>query len=160
MLPAVQAPDSSLNYFVDETPDQPTLFEADFVLTDVNGPTEVGPLTRIDHVCLSVPANSLDTWVLFLRTALGFQAEPGVLVPDPYGLVRSRALRSRDGSVRIVLNASVDRHTAVAEALHTYHGSGLNHVAFSTGGYFQRDSRVRRRWLAGAAHSAQLLRRS
>ena len=31
-VPAVQAPDSSLNYFVDETPDQPTLFEADFVL--------------------------------------------------------------------------------------------------------------------------------
>jgi 4-hydroxyphenylpyruvate dioxygenase len=136
VLPAVQAPDGSLNYFVDETPDQPTLFEADFVLTDINGPAEVGPLTRIDHVCLSVPAPSLDTWVLFLRTALGFQAEPGVLVPDPYGLVRSRALRSRDGSVRIVLNASVDHHTAVAEALHTYHGSGLNHVAFNTGDIF------------------------
>nr|WKF62020.1 4-hydroxyphenylpyruvate dioxygenase [Paraburkholderia busanensis] len=132
VLPTVQAPDGSLNYFVDESPDQPTLFEADFVLTDINGPAEVGPLARIDHVCLSVPAESLDTWVLFLRTALGFQAEPGVLVPDPYGLVRSRALRSGDGSVRIVLNASVDRHTAVAEALHTYHGSGLNHVAFST----------------------------
>ncbi|MFM0740868.1 TIM barrel protein [Paraburkholderia xenovorans] len=136
VLPAVQAPDGSLNYFVDETPEQPTLFEADFVLTDINGPAEVGPLSRIDHVCLSVPAHSLDTWVLFLRTALGFDAEPGVLVPDPYGLVRSRALRSRDGSVRIVLNASVDRHTAVAEALHTYHGSGLNHVAFSTGDIF------------------------
>ncbi|WP_454827318.1 bifunctional sugar phosphate isomerase/epimerase/4-hydroxyphenylpyruvate dioxygenase family protein [Paraburkholderia xenovorans] len=136
VLPAVQAPDGSLNYFVDETPDQPTLFEADFVLTDINGPSEVGPLSRIDHVCLSVPVNSLDTWVLFLRTALGFDAEPGVLVPDPYGLVRSRALRSRDGSVRIVLNASVDRHTAVAEALHTYHGCGLNHVAFSAGDIF------------------------
>ncbi|WP_345816075.1 TIM barrel protein [Paraburkholderia sp. PREW-6R] len=136
VLPAVQAPDSSLNYFVDEAPEQPTLFEADFVLTDINGPSEVGPLSRIDHVCLSVPANSLDTWVLFLRTALGFQAEPGVLVPDPYGLVRSRALRSRDGSVRIVLNASVDRHTAVAEALSTYHGSGLNHVALSTADIF------------------------
>jgi len=136
VVPAVQAPDGSLNYFVDETPDQPTLFEADFVLTDVNGPAEVGPLSRIDHVCLAVPANSLDTWVLFLRTAFGFQAEPGVLVPDPYGLVRSRALRSRDGSVRVVLNASVDHHTAVAEALHTYHGSGLNHVAFSTGDIF------------------------
>ncbi|MGF6733069.1 4-hydroxyphenylpyruvate dioxygenase [Paraburkholderia youngii] len=136
VLPAVQAPDGSLNYFVDETPDQPTLFEADFVLTDINGPTEVGPLERIDHVCLSVPASALDTWVLFLRTAFGFQAEPGVLVPDPYGLVRSRALRSADGSVRIALNASVDRHTAVAEALHTYHGSGLNHVAFSTGDIF------------------------
>ena len=40
-----------------------------------------------------------------------------MLVPDPYGLVRSRAVRSRDGSVRIALNASVDRYTAVVESL-------------------------------------------
>lgn len=46
--------------------------------------------------------------------------------------MRSRAVRSADGSVRIALNASVDRHTAVAESLNRYHGTGLNHVAFST----------------------------
>ncbi|MGA7779756.1 MAG: TIM barrel protein [Paraburkholderia sp.] len=130
VLPAVRAPDGSLNYFVDETPDTPTLFEADFVLDQTAQPAEPALLTEIDHVVLSLPADALDTWVLFFRTALGFEAEPGFLVPDPYGLVRSRALRSRDGSVRIALNASVDRHTAVAEALHTYRGSGLNHVAF------------------------------
>ncbi|WP_133645975.1 bifunctional sugar phosphate isomerase/epimerase/4-hydroxyphenylpyruvate dioxygenase family protein [Paraburkholderia flava] len=137
VIPAVRAPDGSLNYFVDETPDQPTLFEADFALTDIDGPNEVGPLTGIDHVCLSLPAHSLDAWVLFLKTAFGFDAEPAVVVPDPYGLVRSRALRSRDGSVRIALNASVDPHTAVTEALHAYRGSGLNHVAFRTDDIFQ-----------------------
>ena len=130
VLPAVRAPDGSLNYFVDETPDAPTLFEADFVLDETAQPAHPARLTDIDHVVLSLPADALDTWVLFFRTALGFEAEPSWLVPDPYGLVRSRALRSRDGSVRIALNASVDRHTAVAEALHTYRGSGLNHVAF------------------------------
>jgi 4-hydroxyphenylpyruvate dioxygenase len=136
VLPAVQGPDGSLNYFVDEAPDQPTLFEADFVLTDVNGPSEVGPLTGIDHVCLSLPADSLNAWVLFFKTAFGFQAEADWLVPDPYGLVRSRAVRSRDGSVRIALNASVDRHTAVSESLSMYRGSGLNHVAFGTADIF------------------------
>lgn len=136
VLPAVRAPDGSLNYFVDETPDEPTLFEADFLLNKGDIPTEPALLTNIDHVVLSLPADSLDTWVLFFRTAFGFDAEPGWLVPDPYGLVRSRALRSRDGSVRIALNASVDRHTAVAEALHAYRGSGLNHVAFRTDDIF------------------------
>ncbi|WP_118180309.1 bifunctional sugar phosphate isomerase/epimerase/4-hydroxyphenylpyruvate dioxygenase family protein [Paraburkholderia phosphatilytica] len=130
VLPAVQAPDGSLQYFVDETPDAPTLFEADFVLAPATAPQDL--LTGIDHVSLSMPAGSLDTWVLFFRAAFGFDAEPAWLVPDPYGLMRSRALRSRDGSVRIALNASVDRHTAVAESLHTYRGSGLNHVAFGT----------------------------
>ncbi|TKC92640.1 sugar phosphate isomerase/epimerase and 4-hydroxyphenylpyruvate domain-containing protein [Trinickia terrae] len=136
VLPSVQAPDGSLEYFVDEAPDAPTLYESDFVLTDMNGPAEVGPLDGIDHVCLSLPADALDTWILFFKTAFGFDAEPSWVVPDPYGLVRSRAVRSRDGSVRIALNASADRHTAVADALDTYHGSGLNHVAFRTGDIF------------------------
>jgi 4-hydroxyphenylpyruvate dioxygenase len=136
VLPAVRAPDGSLNYFVDETPDEPTLFEADFLLNQADAATKAALLTNIDHVVLSLPANALDTWVLFFRTAFGFEAEPSWLVPDPYGLVRSRALRSRDGSVRIALNASVDRHTAVAEALHAYRGSGLNHVAFSSADIF------------------------
>jgi 4-hydroxyphenylpyruvate dioxygenase len=50
--------------------------------------------------------------------------------------VRSRAVRSRDGSVRIALNASLDRHTAVSESLSMYRGSGLNHVAFGTSDIF------------------------
>ncbi len=137
IVPAVQAPDGSLNYFVNEQPDQPTLFEADFVLTDVNGPAEVGPITGIDHVCLSLPAGALDTWVLFLKTAFGLDAAPAVLVPDPYGLVRSRALHNDARTLRIVLNASVDQHTAVAEIVDTYHGSGLNHVAFGTDDIFR-----------------------
>ncbi len=136
VLPAVQGPDGSLNYFVDEAPDEPTLFEADFVLADANGASEAGALSGIDHVCLSLPADSLNAWVLFFKTAFGFQAEADWLVPDPYGLVRSRAVRSRDGSVRIALNASVDRHTAVSESLSMYRGSGLNHVAFGTADIF------------------------
>ncbi|GLU31020.1 TIM barrel protein [Trinickia caryophylli] len=135
VLPSVLAPDGSLQYFVDEHPGAPTLFESDFALAPVpDGPP--GPLERVDHVCLSLPADSLDTWILYFKTAFGFEAEPAWLVPDPYGLVRSRAMRSRDGSVRIVLNTSPDRHTAAARALETYRGPGLDHVAFSTSGIF------------------------
>lgn len=131
VLPSVLAPDGSLQYFVDETPGAPTLFESDFVLTPSPTPHE-SRITGIDHVSLSLPGDSLDTWILFFRTAFGFEAEPAWLVPDPYGLVRSKAMRSRDGSVRIALNASLDRHTAAARALETYRGSGLDHVAFKT----------------------------
>ncbi len=67
----------------------------------------------IDHVCLALPVGALDGWALFLQ-AFGLELAQRARA-DPYGLVRCRALRSRDGSLRIVLNASVDRHTAVAE---------------------------------------------
>ncbi len=137
VVPAVQAPDGSLNYFVNEEPGKPTLFEADFVLTDVDGPTEVGPIAGIDHVSLSLPAGSFDSWVLFLKSVFGLQASAAVLLPDPYGLVRSRALFSADRGLRVVLNASLDQHTAAAETVRAYHGTGLNHVAFSTGDIFR-----------------------
>ncbi len=137
VVPAVQGPDGSLNYFVNEEPDQPTLFEADFSLTDIDGPVEVGPIAGIDHVSLSLPAGSFDSWVLFLKSAFGLEATSAVLLPDPYGLVRSRALMSRGRGLRVVLNASVDQHTAAAETVRAYHGTGLNHVAFNTGDIFR-----------------------
>lgn len=137
VVPAVRSPDGSINYLVNETSGQPTLFEADFVLTDIDGPNEVGPLTGIDHICLALPMGALDSWTLFLKTVFGLEASPGVIVPDPYGLVRSRAFCNRDRSLRIVLNASVDPHTAVAEAVHVYHGTGLNQVAFGTDDIFR-----------------------
>jgi 4-hydroxyphenylpyruvate dioxygenase len=143
VVPGVQAPDNSLLYFVDEAPGEPTLYETDFNLTDPGEGSRADGLRRIDHVCLNIPADALDTWVLFFKTALGFDAEPSMLLPDPYGLVRSRAVRSGNGSVRIVLNASADRHTSVAESLSTYRGTGLNHVAFATDDIFAAVARLR-----------------
>ncbi len=43
VVPSVQAPDSSLQYFVDEAPGEPTLYETDFNLTDT------GKTGRVDH---------------------------------------------------------------------------------------------------------------
>jgi 4-hydroxyphenylpyruvate dioxygenase len=146
----VRAPDGSLHYFVDARPDEPTLYEADFVLNPpapdaAHSRAEQGALERIDHVCLNLPADALDTWVLYFKAVFGFEAEPAWLLPDPYGLVRSRAVRSADGSVRIVLNASEDAHTSVAESLHTYRGSGLSHVAFVTDDIFAAVEQLRAR---------------
>ncbi|WP_179401395.1 bifunctional sugar phosphate isomerase/epimerase/4-hydroxyphenylpyruvate dioxygenase family protein [Burkholderia guangdongensis] len=148
VVPAVRAPDGSLHYFVDEAPGEPTLYESDFDLSgahDGDAADEPGALTRIDHVCMNLPADALDAWILYFKAALGLEAEASVLLPDPYGLVRSRAVRSKDGSVRVVLNASADRHTAVAQSLRTYQGSGLNHVAFATEDIFAAADRLRAR---------------
>jgi 4-hydroxyphenylpyruvate dioxygenase len=143
VVPSVQAPDGSLQYFVDEAPGEPTLYETDFNLDEAPRQPRADDLRRIDHVCLNVPADALDTWILFFRSVFGFEAEAAQLLPDPYGLVRSRAVRSRDGSARIVLDASADRHTAVVESLSTYRGSGLNHVAFATDDIFATVARLR-----------------
>jgi 4-hydroxyphenylpyruvate dioxygenase len=63
-----------------------------------------------------LPAEALDSWVLFYKSLFDFTADDEVVLPDPYGLVKSRALRSR-GTLRLPLNISENRNTAIAHAL-------------------------------------------
>ncbi|MGE1176349.1 3-dehydroshikimate dehydratase QuiC [Pseudomonas sp. BW7P1] len=124
-LAAVRAPDGSLIYLVDE--------DADVYGTDFNllpGVVNRCGLKRIDHMAMALPADSLDSWVLFYKSLLDFEADDEVVLPDPYGLVKSRALRSRDSSIRLPLNISENRNTAISHALSSYRGSGVHHIAF------------------------------
>ncbi|WP_435228497.1 bifunctional sugar phosphate isomerase/epimerase/4-hydroxyphenylpyruvate dioxygenase family protein [Streptomyces sp. Tue6028] len=62
-----------------------------------------GGVTRIDHLALTQPWHQFDEAALFHRSVLGLSAQESVDVADPYGLHRSRAVTSADGSVRIAL---------------------------------------------------------
>ncbi len=127
-LAAVRAPDGSLIYLVDQDAEGRTIYDTDFSLTPVP-PSPVG-LKRIDHMAMALPADSLDSWVLFYKSLLDFKADDEVVLPDPYGLVKSRALRSRCSSIRLPLNISENRNTAISHALSSYRGSGVHHIAF------------------------------
>ncbi|KJZ38360.1 3-dehydroshikimate dehydratase QuiC [Pseudomonas fluorescens] len=137
-LAAVRAPDGSLIYLVDQ--------DADVYGTDFNlQPAAVvsGGLKRIDHMAMALPADSLDSWVLFYKSLLDFEADDEVVLPDPYGLVKSRALRSRDSSIRLPLNISENRNTAISHALSSYRGSGVHHIAFDCDDIFAEVSRAK-----------------
>lgn len=137
-LAAVRAPDGSLIYLVDE--------DADVYGTDFNLLPDVqtgGGLKRIDHMAMALPADSLDSWVLFYKSLLDFEADDEVVLPDPYGLVKSRALRSRDSSIRLPLNISENRNTAISHALSSYRGSGVHHIAFDCDDIFAQVSRAK-----------------
>ena len=61
--------------------------------------------------------------MLFYKSVLGFEAEPVHELVDPYGLIQSRVLESRDRTVRLPLNASASPRTATAQFLATYGGA-------------------------------------
>lgn len=126
-IPAVRAPDGSLIYLADRDAQGHSIYETDFDLKDT---ADLGILKRIDHVAMALPAEGMDSWVLFYKSLFDFTADDEVVLPDPYGLVKSRALRSRCGSVRLPLNISENRNTAIAHSLSTYRGSGVHHIAF------------------------------
>jgi 4-hydroxyphenylpyruvate dioxygenase len=54
------------------------------------------------------------------------------VLPDPYGLVKSRALTNAGRTVRLPLSFSESNRTVVARSLTTFAGAGVNQVAFAT----------------------------
>jgi 4-hydroxyphenylpyruvate dioxygenase len=136
-IPAIRSLDGSLLYFVEDDFD----FAADFALE----PSEAvhAPLRVVDHVAQAVPDGQFDSWILFYRAVLGLEPEDIWMLPDPYGLVRSRAVASRDRSVRFPLSFSESHRTATARSVSTYAGAGVHHVAFATDDIFGAVARLR-----------------
>jgi 4-hydroxyphenylpyruvate dioxygenase len=74
----------------------------------------------------------MEAAVLFWRAVFGFAPQPLWEIPDPYGLVRSRAMVSREGSIRLPLNISEGRETATGRFVSASAGAGVHHLAFAT----------------------------
>jgi len=104
-LDAVAAPDGTALFFCRTGHDDHVDWQQDFL--PVAGTTEhEAGVTRIDHVALSQPWNQFDEATLFYRSVLGLQPHDIVELPDPYGLLRSRAISGPGDAVRIALNVA------------------------------------------------------
>lgn len=125
-IPAVCAPDGSL-FFNDTATTE--IYTRDFHLRANVTPRD--DYRGIDHLALGMEADSRDNWIIFFRTVFGFTLEHEQTLPDPYGLVRSLAVRSPQGDIRLALNISQSRATQIARSVACYQGAGLQHAAFA-----------------------------
>jgi 4-hydroxyphenylpyruvate dioxygenase len=126
-MPGIRAPDGSLIYVV--APDFDPA--ADFV-RDRSEEAASGAITRVDHVGQALPGDRFDSWLLYYRAVLGLAPEESWVLPDPYGLVKSRALTNAARTVRLPLSFSESNRTVVARSLTTFAGAGVNQLAFAT----------------------------
>src|SRR2546430_16052842 len=90
-----------------------------------------------------MPRGQLDGTLLFYKSVLGFEAEPAHELVDPYGLIQSRVLESRDRTVRLPLNATASQRTATARFLANYGGGGGHPTATATHDSFPHIGAVR-----------------
>jgi 4-hydroxyphenylpyruvate dioxygenase len=101
-LPGITSP-SGLHVFVSAAAGDPDDWQGDFLGPD--GSAGGRWLHRIDHVGVAVPPEHLDQEVGFFRTLFGLAPGPVEEFMEPHGRLRSRALRPRQGDLRLVLNA-------------------------------------------------------
>ncbi len=125
-IPAVRAPDGTLVYLVEDVADRP-IWEDDFALEDAA--VAVSPILGVDHAAQAVDPGMLDGFALFYRALFGMEPDALWELPDPYGLVRSRAFSA--GGVRVPLNASESERTGTGRFVSALAGAGVHHVALA-----------------------------
>jgi 4-hydroxyphenylpyruvate dioxygenase len=90
----------------------------------------------------------MDKTVLFYHALFGLEAQQQLFeLNDPRGLVRSRAMTSKCGTLRMYLNVSVAESTVVGRFL-SRSGSGIHHVALGTDDIFGTLEKVGRPFLS------------
>jgi 4-hydroxyphenylpyruvate dioxygenase len=86
----------------------------------------------VDHLAVALLPGQMDSFLLFWRSLFGLQPQPVMDVPDPYGLIQSRAMVNASGSLRLTFNESQARATATSRFVSTFAGAGIHHIALAT----------------------------
>ncbi|MBO1073495.1 bifunctional sugar phosphate isomerase/epimerase/4-hydroxyphenylpyruvate dioxygenase family protein [Roseomonas marmotae] len=131
-LAGIRAADGTLVLLIDDA-EATTSWEDDFLPLPHGAE---GPLTRVDHVAHALPTGNMDSFVLFWRGVFGLEPQPVLEIADPQGLIRSRAMVSADGALRLPLNISESRNTSTGRFLTAFAGAGVHHVAFEVSDIF------------------------
>jgi 4-hydroxyphenylpyruvate dioxygenase len=131
-IPAIRGVGGSLLYFLESASPN---WDVDFV--PVAPKENPGSLRHIDHISQSMRFEEMLSWEQFYTGLFDLQRAPQLEIADPLGLVKSQVLQNRDGSLRLVLNASKATQTMSSRFLSEFFGAGVQHVAFACDDIFK-----------------------
>jgi len=132
-IPAIEGIGGSVIYLVDRYGEH-SIYDVDFVATDPSrGFAHKGAgLAQIDHVTHNVFRGNMDQWAGFYERLFNFREIRYFDIEGKLTGLKSRAMTSPDGKIRIPINESADDKSQIEEYLHLYHGEGIQHIALST----------------------------
>ncbi|GAA3720175.1 4-hydroxyphenylpyruvate dioxygenase [Oceanisphaera sediminis] len=135
-IPAIEGIGGSLIYLVDRYGDQ-SIYDVDFRrLPGVDQhPKGVG-LTYIDHLTHNVEMGHMDLWAGFYEKHFNFREIRYFDIEGKLTGLRSRAMTSPCGNIRIPINESADKKSQIEEFLQQYKGEGIQHIALGTDDIF------------------------
>jgi 4-hydroxyphenylpyruvate dioxygenase len=104
-------------------------------VADPDPPFDAG-LMRIDHLGQTMNYEEMLTWLLFYVSIFRTHKTPMVDVIDPGGVVRSQAIETDDGAMRLTLNGAENHRTLAGHFIAESFGASVQHLAFATGDIF------------------------
>ncbi|MCG3864684.1 MULTISPECIES: 4-hydroxyphenylpyruvate dioxygenase [unclassified Photobacterium] len=133
-IPAIEGIGGALLYFVDRYGEH-DIYDVDFeYYLDAHqrlAAIDTGLLT-IDHLTHNVAIGNMDKWSDFYEKIANFKQIKYFDIKGKLTGLKSRAMTSPCGKIRIPINESSDEHSQIAEYLKQYNGEGIQHIALST----------------------------
>ncbi|MFO1186134.1 MAG: 4-hydroxyphenylpyruvate dioxygenase [Alphaproteobacteria bacterium] len=131
-LPAIEGIGGSIVYLVDRR-GLASIYDIDFVFDETSkGEVRGAGLTEIDHLTHNVERGHMDTWAGYYEKLFNFRQIRYFDIEGKLTGLKSRAMTSPCGKIRIPINESSDDKSQIEEYLHQYKGEGIQHIALST----------------------------
>jgi 4-hydroxyphenylpyruvate dioxygenase len=151
-IPSIKGIGGSLIYLVDRYGPAGSIYDVDFRFRDDLPRAPIGGgLTAIDHLTHNVHRGNMDRWAGFYEKLFNFRQIRYFDIEGKLTGLKSKAMTSPDGKIRIPINESAgieDRVDQIEEYLREYHGEGIQHVALAT-----NDAYATVEWLRARANS-------
>jgi 4-hydroxyphenylpyruvate dioxygenase len=156
-IPAIKGVGDSLLYFVDRwrgknagkgalpgTIGDISIYDVDFVAIPGAVANPVGNgLTYIDHLTHNVHRGRMKEWAGFYENLFNFREVRYFDIEGKLTGLKSKAMTSPCGKIRIPNNESSDDKSQIAEYLDQYHGEGIQHIALGTDDIYGSIQRMR-----------------
>jgi 4-hydroxyphenylpyruvate dioxygenase len=143
-IPAIEGIGGSLIYLVDRYGSEGSIYDIDFRALPgaEQKPKGVG-LAAIDHLTHNVFQGRMDAWAGFYTKLFNFREIRYFDIEGKLTGLRSRAMTSPCGKIRIPINESSDDKSQIQEYLEAYRGEGIQHIALSTDDIYATVERLR-----------------
>ena len=145
-IPAIQGIGGSLIYLVDRYGPAGSIYDVDFRPV-AGAPTEPAGdgLAYIDHLTHNVHRGRMRHWARFYEKLFGFHEQHYFDIEGRATGLKSKAMVSPCGKIRIPINESADAKSQIEEFLHAYHGEGIQHIALGSTDIYRTVERLRTR---------------
>lgn len=131
-IPAIRGIGGSLIYLIDRYGER-SIYDVDFVPVDGIEPRPKGVgLTAVDHLTHNVHNGRMDHWAEYYERLFNFREIRFFDIQGKVTGLRSRAMVSPCGKIRIPINEPSDEKSQIQEYLEAYRGEGIQHIALAT----------------------------
>jgi len=144
-IPAIEGVGGALIYFVDRYGDNGSVWDPDFLWTAARESRPEGAgLLYLDHLTHNVFRGRMDFWADWYRRLFNFHQIRFFDIEGRLTGLRSRAMTSPCGKIRIPINESADDSSQIEEYLHDYKGEGIQHIACGCRNIYETVATLRR----------------